>query len=187
MIGSGQGNLTLTAGRNATLHGSEVIAGKDLDMEAKNVAVTAAKNSYTELSKTESKQSGLTLALSGTVGSAIDTAVKTANEAKATKGDSRLQALKGTQAVLSGAQGYQAYQLSEANAAKADAINQAGGDAKKPTDTIGIQLSYGRQSAKSETHTEQTQSQGSQLNAGRESVLPRKATTLRQTAVIFRL
>ncbi|MBD2812581.1 hemagglutinin repeat-containing protein, partial [Xenorhabdus sp. Vera] len=60
------------------------------------------------------------------------------------------------------------WQLSQAESAKADAINQAGGNAEKPTDTIGIQLSYGSQSAKSETRTEQTQSQGSQLNAGRD-------------------
>ncbi|MBD2812590.1 hemagglutinin repeat-containing protein, partial [Xenorhabdus sp. Vera] len=61
-----------------------------------------------------------------------------------------------------------AWQLSQAESAKADAINQAGGNAEKPTDTLGIQLSYGSQSAKSETRTEQTQSQGSQLNAGRD-------------------
>ncbi|OTA14430.1 hemolysin/hemagglutinin-like protein HecA [Xenorhabdus vietnamensis] len=166
-VGSSDGHVTLHAGEQASLHGSEIIAGKDIDIEAKEVAVTAAKNSHTELSKTEQKQSGLTLALSGAVGSAVNTAVQTANEAKDTK-DSRLQALKGTQATLSGVQGYQAWQLSQADAAKADAINQAGGDAQKPTDTIGLQLSYGSQSAKSETRTEQTQSQGSSLNAGQD-------------------
>ncbi|CDH26959.1 putative filamentous hemagglutinin [Xenorhabdus bovienii str. Jollieti] len=167
-VGSSGGNVTLTAKNQAILHGSDVMAGKDIDIEAKDVAITAAKNSHTYLSKTEQKQSGFTLGLSGAVGSAIDTAVKTANEAKETTGDSRLQALKGTQAVLSGAQGYQAYQLSEANSAKADAINQAGGDAKKPNDTIGIQLSYGSQSAKSETRHDASESQGSSLNAGRD-------------------
>ncbi|WP_053014222.1 MULTISPECIES: hemagglutinin repeat-containing protein [Xenorhabdus] len=166
-VGSSDGQVTLRAGEQATVQGSDIIASKDIDIEAKDVVMTAAKNSHTELSKTEQKQSGLTLALSGAVGSAVDTAVKTANEANDTK-DSRLQALKGTQATLSGAQGYQAWQLSQADAAKADAINQAGGDAQKPTDTIGIQLSYGSQSAKSATRTEQTQSQGSSLSAGRD-------------------
>ncbi|MBE8598164.1 hemagglutinin repeat-containing protein, partial [Xenorhabdus sp. BG5] len=166
-VGSSDGQVTLRAGEQATVHGSDIIAGKDIDIEAKDVVMTAAKNSHTELSQTEQKQSGLTLALSGAVGSAVDTAVKTANEAKDTK-DSRLQALKGTQATLSGVQGYQAWQLSEAESAKADAINQAGGEAKKPTDTIGIQLAYGSQSAKSETRTEQMQSQGSSLSAGQD-------------------
>ncbi|MBD2814924.1 hemagglutinin repeat-containing protein, partial [Xenorhabdus sp. Flor] len=166
-VGSSDGHVTLHAGEQATLHGSDIIAGKNIDIEAKEVAITAAKNSHTELSKTEQKQSGLTLALSGTVGSAVNTAVQTANEAKDTP-DSRLQALKGTQATLSGVQGYQAWQLSQAESAKADAINQAGGEAQKPTDTIGIQLSYGSQSAKSETRTAQTQSQGSSLSAGQD-------------------
>jgi filamentous hemagglutinin len=166
-VGSSDGSVTLHAGENVTLHGGELVASKNIDIEGKDVAITAAKNSHTELSKTEQKQSGLTLALSGAVGSAVNTAVQTANEAKDTK-DSRLQALKGTQAVLSGAQGYQAWQRSEAHAVKAGAINQAGGDAQKPTDTIGIQLAYGSQSAKSETHTEQTQSQGSSLSAGQD-------------------
>ncbi|WP_197056414.1 hemagglutinin repeat-containing protein [Xenorhabdus sp. NBAII XenSa04] len=166
-VGSSDGHVTLHAGEQAIVHGSDIIAGKDMDIKAKDVAVTAAKNSHTELSQTEQKQSGLTLALSGAVGSAVNTAVQTANEAKDTQ-DSRLQALKGTQATLSGVQGYQAWQRSEAESAKAEAINPAGGEAKKPTDTIGIQLSYGSQSAKSQTRTEQTQSQGSSLSAGQD-------------------
>ncbi|QTL40329.1 hemagglutinin repeat-containing protein [Xenorhabdus budapestensis] len=166
-VGSSDGHVTLHAGEQATVQGSDIIAGKDIDIAAKDVAVTAAKNSHTELSQAEQKQSGLTLALSGAVGSAVNTTVQTANEAKDTK-DSRLQVLKGTQATLSGVQGYQAWQLSQADAAKAEAINQAGGEAQKPTDTIGIQLSYGSQSAKSQTRTEQTQSQGSSLSAGQD-------------------
>ncbi|MEQ1966499.1 hemagglutinin repeat-containing protein [Xenorhabdus nematophila] len=168
IVGSSDASVTLRAGEQATVQGSEIIAGKDIDIEAKDVTITAAENRYTDLSKTEQKQSGLTLALSGAVGSAVDTAVKTAHDAKDTQGDSRLQALKGTQSVLSGVQGYQAWQLSQAESAKAEAINQAGGSAEKPTDTIGIQLSYGSQSAKSTTRTAQTQSQGSSLNAGRD-------------------
>ncbi|MDE9566053.1 hemagglutinin repeat-containing protein [Xenorhabdus bovienii] len=166
-VGSSEGNVTLTAKNQATLHGSDVMAGKNINIEAKDVAITAAKNSHTDLSKTEQKQSGFTLALSGAVGSAIDTAVKTANEAKETK-DNRMQALKGTQAVLSGAQSYQAWELSQAQPAKADAINQAGGKGEKPNDAVGIQLSYGKQSSKSETRHVQTEAQGSTLNAGRD-------------------
>ncbi|MBD2826942.1 hemagglutinin repeat-containing protein, partial [Xenorhabdus szentirmaii] len=166
-VGSSDGSVSLSANHQASVHGSDVVAGKDLDIQGKDVLISAAKNTHTELSKTEQKQSGLTLALSGAVGSALNTAVQTANDAKDTQ-DSRLKALKGTQAALSGVQGYQAYQLSEANAAKADAINQAGGEAKKPDDTIGIQLSYGSQSSKSDTRVDTTDSQGSHLNAGRD-------------------
>ncbi|WP_099139547.1 hemagglutinin repeat-containing protein, partial [Xenorhabdus mauleonii] len=166
-VGSSNGHVSLSANNQASVHGSDVVAGKDLDIQGKDVVLSAAKNTHTELSKTEQKQSGLTLALSGAVGSALNTAVQTANDAKDTQ-DSRLKALKNTQVALSGVQGYQAYQLSEANSAKADAINQAGGKAKKPDDTIGIQLSYGSQASKSETRVDTIDSQGSNLNAGRD-------------------
>ncbi|MDE1483440.1 hemagglutinin repeat-containing protein [Xenorhabdus bovienii] len=165
-VGSSAGNVTLTAQNQATLHGSEVVAGKNIAIQGKDVAITSAKNSHTELNKTEQKQSGLTLALSGTVGSAINTAIQAANEAKESK-DSRMQSLKGTQAALSGVQSYQAWEMSQAKSASADAINQTGGKAAKPNDVVGIQLSYGKQSSESETRREQTDAQGSTLSAGR--------------------
>ncbi|MDE9518303.1 hemagglutinin repeat-containing protein [Xenorhabdus bovienii] len=165
-VGSSVGNVTLTAQNQDTLHGSEVVAGKDIAIQGKDVAITSAKNSHTELNKTEQKQSGLTLALSGTVGSAINTAIQAANEAKESK-DSRMQSLKGTQAALSGIQSYQAWEMSQAKSASADAINQTGGKAAKPNDVVGIQLSYGKQSSESETRREQTDAQGSTLSAGR--------------------
>ncbi|MBD1226990.1 hemagglutinin repeat-containing protein, partial [Xenorhabdus griffiniae] len=166
-VGSSQGNVTITAGNRVQVGGTDLVAGQDISLTGDSVQIDPGQDKRRRAETFESKQSGLTLALSGTVGSALNTAVSTAQQAK-TAGDGRLKALQGTQSVLSGAQGYQAWQRSEAESAKADAINQAGGNAEKPTDTIGIQLSYGRQSAKSETRTEQTQSQGSSLSAGRD-------------------
>ncbi|MDC9589540.1 hemagglutinin repeat-containing protein [Xenorhabdus sp. XENO-10] len=166
-VGSSQGNVNITAGNRVQVGGADLVAGQDISITGDSVQIDPGQDKRRREETFESKQSGLTLALSGTVGSALNTAVSTAQQAR-TEGDGRLKALKGTQSVLSGAQGYQAWQLSQAGSAKADAINQAGGNAEKPTDTTGIQLSYGSQSAKSETRTEQTQSQDSQLNAGRD-------------------
>ncbi|WP_319927238.1 hemagglutinin repeat-containing protein [Xenorhabdus littoralis] len=166
-VGSSQGNVNITAGNRVQVGGADLVAGQDITITGDSVQIDPGQDQRRREETFEQKQSGLTLALSGAVGSALNTAVSTAQQAR-TEGDGRLKALKGTQSVLSGVQGYQAWQLSQAESAKADAINQAGGDAQKPTDTIGIQLSYGSQSAKSETRTEQTQSQGSQLNAGRD-------------------
>ncbi|WP_443256037.1 hemagglutinin repeat-containing protein [Xenorhabdus sp. IM139775] len=166
-VGSSQGNVNITAGNRVQVGGVDLVAGQDITITGDSVQIDPGQDQHRREETFEQKQSGLTLALSGAVGSALNTAVSTAQQAR-TEGDGRLKALKGTQSVLSGAQGYQAWQLSQAGSAKADAINQAGGNAEKPTDTIGIQLSYGSQSAKSETRTEQTQSQGSQLNAGRD-------------------
>lgn len=166
-LGSTDGSVSLTAGENLTVHGSDVVAKKDISLTGQSVAVIAAENTRTELTKTEQKQSGLTLSLSGTVGSAMNTAVQAAQDAKDTD-DDRLKALKGTQAVLSGYQGKQAWDMSNAAADKADAINKAGGSAEKPNDLIGIQLSYGSQSSTSETRTDRTDAQGGQLGAGRD-------------------
>ncbi|WP_235201177.1 hemagglutinin repeat-containing protein, partial [Photorhabdus aegyptia] len=185
------GDLSLAAGQDITLQGSQAKAGGTTRLQAggdvKLLAETTTNRTqleansitgdsvqidpgYDKRTRTEtfeSKQSGLTVALSGTVGSALNTAVSTAQQARK-ESDGRLKALQSTKAALSGAQGYQAWQLSQAESAKADAINQAGGKADKPNDTIGIQLSYGSQSSKSETRTEQAQSQGSSLSAGQD-------------------
>ncbi|EOP4156290.1 hemagglutinin repeat-containing protein, partial [Escherichia coli] len=102
----------------------------------------------------EQKTSGLTLALSGTVGSALNTTVETVQAAKSA-GNSRLEALQGVKAALSGAQAVQAGRLADAQGADAGNNN-----------TVGISLSYGSQSSKSEQQSEQTVAKGSTLTAG---------------------
>ncbi|EFC1647098.1 filamentous hemagglutinin, partial [Escherichia coli] len=102
----------------------------------------------------EQKTSGLTLALSGTAGSALNTTVETVQAAKSA-GNSRLEALQGVKAALSGAQAVQAGRLADAQGADAGNNN-----------TVGISLSYGSQSSKSEQQSEQTVAKGSTLTAG---------------------
>ena len=171
-VGSSDGSVTLSAGNQLTVHGSDVIAGKDLSLSGSDVTVSAAENSHTALTKTEQKQSGLTLALSGTVGAALNTAVQTARTADESD-DGRLKALQGTKAALTAAQAAQAYQMDGAQTDAANARNTASG--LKPgqegyeegsTSSVGISLSYGGQSSKSETRTESREAQGSTLGAG---------------------
>ncbi|EPV3221280.1 hemagglutinin repeat-containing protein, partial [Escherichia coli] len=102
----------------------------------------------------EQKTSGLTLALSGTAGSALNTAVETVQAAKSA-GNSRLEALQGVKAALSGAQAVQAGRLAEAQ-----------GNQKENNNAVGISLSYGSQSSKSEQRAEQTVAKSSALTAG---------------------
>ncbi|WP_380181722.1 hemagglutinin repeat-containing protein, partial [Kalamiella sp. sgz302252] len=171
-IGSSDGNVTLSANNQLNVHGSDVIAGKDLTLSGSDVAITAAENSHTSLTKTEQKQSGLTLALSGTVGSALNTATQVAHTAAET-GDGRMKALQATKAALSVQQAEQAYEMDGAQTAAANAHNEAlglkpgdEGYQKGSTDTVGVNLSYGSQSSKSETRSESRQAQGSSLGAG---------------------
>jgi filamentous hemagglutinin len=150
-VGSTQGNVTLNAGNSLTVQGSDVLAGKDINLTGKEVNILAAENQSTQKHVVEQKQSGLTLALSGTVGSAVSSAVSSANDASK-ESNGRLAALQGMKSALSGVQAAQANELRNT------------GDEK--TSLVGLNLSYGSQSSKSEQTTNQSQSQGSNLTAG---------------------
>ncbi|HGF1716664.1 TPA: hemagglutinin repeat-containing protein, partial [Escherichia coli] len=123
-------------------------------LSGKEVSITAATDQHVQTHTVEQKTSGLTLALSGTAGSALNTTVETVQAAKSA-GNSRLEALQGVKAALSGAQAVQAGRLADAQGADAGNNN-----------TVGISLSYGSQSSKSEQQSEQTVAKGSTLTAG---------------------
>lgn len=150
-LGSTEGNVSLTAGENLSVHGSDVVAEKDIRLSGQSVAVIAAENTHTELTKTEQKQSGFTLALSGAAGGALNTAVQTADDAKETE-NGRVKALQNIKAGLSGAQALEAGRLADVQ-----------GD---PGSAFGVNLSYGSSSSSSETATRQTTAQGSSVSAG---------------------
>ncbi|NHB90477.1 hemagglutinin repeat-containing protein, partial [Photorhabdus tasmaniensis] len=154
-VGSSQGNVTLTAGEQLRVHGSDGVAGKNMTLSGQRVSITSAENNHTVLTKTEQKQSGLTVALSGTAGGAVNSAVQTAREAQQTE-DPRLNALQHTKAALSGVQAVQAGRLTEAQ----------GSDDTGNNNLAGVNLSYGRQSSRSEQQQHQTTQQGSHLTAG---------------------
>ncbi|EBP8539766.1 filamentous hemagglutinin N-terminal domain-containing protein, partial [Salmonella enterica] len=158
-VGSQRGNLTLSAAHNATVHGSDLIAGRDISLNGQNVNITAAENSQTSLQKFESHQSGLTVALSGAVGAAMNTMVQNVQQTRQTQ-DSRLQALGGVNAALSGIQAAQALDLNNAQ----QAAQLAGGD-QAPA-AFGVTVSVGSQSSKSEQETESHTVSGSSLSAG---------------------
>ncbi|EOU5544139.1 hemagglutinin repeat-containing protein, partial [Escherichia coli] len=153
-VGSVHGDVSLQAGNRLTVNGSDLIAGRDMALSGKEVSITAATDQHVQAHTVEQKTSGLTLALSGTAGSALNTTVETVQAAKSA-GNSRLEALQGVKAALSGAQAVQAGRLAEAQ-----------GNQKENNNTVGISLSYGSQSSKSEQQSEQTVAKGSTLTAG---------------------
>ncbi|MGV8927788.1 MAG: hemagglutinin repeat-containing protein, partial [Ewingella sp.] len=152
-VGSTQGNVTLNAGNALTVKGSDVLAGKNIDLTGKEVNILAADNQSSQTHTVEQKTSGLTLALSGTVGSAASSAVSSANDAS-NESNGRLAALQGMKSALSGVQAAQANTLANENAADQNAI--------------GVSLSYGSQSSKSTQTSKNSQSQGSTLTAGND-------------------
>ncbi|HAU9326131.1 contact-dependent inhibition effector tRNA nuclease [Escherichia coli] len=150
-IGSTAGNVSITAGKQAHISGSDVIASRDISITGDSVVVDPGHDRRTVDEKFEQKKSGLTVALSGAVGSAINNAATMAREAKETS-DSRLAALKGTQAVLSGVQAGVNHGLQQQSA--------------DPNNGIGVSISLNHQQSKSETKYQHDIVSGSTLSAG---------------------
>lgn len=170
-VGSQQGNVNITAGNQLHVGGADLVAAKDLNLTGDSVKIDPGYDQRTRTETFESKQSGLSVALSGTVGSALNTAVSSVQQARK-ESDGRLGALQNTKAALSGVQAAQAYVRDQALTESADAKNAVAPPADKKdaaqgaTNTIGVSASYGSQSSKSETRTDSRQSQGSSLTAG---------------------
>lgn len=149
-IGSTAGNVSITAGKQAHISGSDVIANRDISITGDSVVVDPGHDRRTVDEKFEQKKSGLTVALSGTVGSAINNAVTSAQETKESS-DSRLKVLQATKTALSGVQ-----------AGQAAAMATATGD----PNATGVSLSLTTQKSKSQQHSESNTVSGSTLNAG---------------------
>lgn len=157
-VGSVQGDVDIQAGKQLSVVGSDVVAGNDITLKGQEVVISAAQNHNRSEQRQESKTSGLTLALSGSVGSAVNSAYENAQAARESEqgGDSRMAALQGVKAGLSG---YQAMQAAELG---------GGITADNASQFFGISLSLGTQKSSSKQLQEEQVSQGSSINAGRD-------------------
>ncbi|WP_460191720.1 hemagglutinin repeat-containing protein [Klebsiella variicola] len=153
--GSTGGSVVISAGKQAHIGGSDVVAGRDIRITGDSVVIDPGHDTRTVDEKFEQKSSGLTVALSGSAGGAVNNTVSAAQKAKEVS-DGRLSALQGTKAALSGIQAAQAVALDGAR----------GGSDKDNNNTIDISASLGSQSSSSRSHSEQVTTSGSTLNAG---------------------
>ncbi|UJR54626.1 hemagglutinin repeat-containing protein [Dickeya zeae] len=159
-LGSTGGSVSLHAGQDVNLSGTDVIAARDIQVVGNTVTIDPGYDSHLQSQKMEQKTAGLTVTLSGVVGSALNSAVQ-AVQAVREQSDSRLQALQGMKAALSGYQAYQGTQV--------DTNNQGS------SSFVGISVSLGAQRASSSQSSEQSQSFASTLNAGHDiSVVARQ-------------
>ena len=140
-------------------------------MTGDSVTIDPGYDQRTRKETFEQKQSGLSVALSGAVGGALNTAVSSAQQARK-EGDGRLNALQNTKAALSGVQAAQAWERDNALTASAEAKRRCRFTARRRRCGAG-RHQYGgyqrllRQSVvESETRTDSRQSQGSTLTAG---------------------
>ncbi|WJV37730.1 hemagglutinin repeat-containing protein [Raoultella terrigena] len=149
-VGSTGGNVVIAAGNQAHIGGADLIAGKDMSLSGSGVIIDPGHDKRTRDETFEQKKSGLTLALSGTVGSAINNAVTSAQDTKE-ESDGRLKALQATKTVLSGVQAGQAADMANLTA---------------DPNAMGVSLSLTTQKSKSQQHAESDAVAGSTLNAG---------------------
>ncbi|WP_263062899.1 hemagglutinin repeat-containing protein [Dickeya dadantii] len=162
-LGSTSGSVRLNAGQAVSMAATDVIAARDIQVTGNSVTIDPGYDTRKQSRQMEQKTAGLTVTLSGVVGSALNSAVQTV-QAVREQSDSRLQALQalqGMKAVLSGYQAYQGTQI--------DTNNQGA------SSFVGISVSLGAQRSSSSQTSEQSQSFASTLNAGHDiSVVARQ-------------
>ncbi|WP_289781086.1 hemagglutinin repeat-containing protein [Pectobacterium versatile] len=149
-LGSTTDSVTVKAGNDVTISGTDMVAGKDILLQGNNVTLDPGYDTRKQQQEFEQKTAGLTVALSGVVGSALNSAVQSIQAAKS-ESDGRLALLQGMKAGLSG---YQAYQGSQSE------LNNKG-----EASFVGVSISLGAQNSRSSQTSEQKQSFGSTLNA----------------------
>ncbi|MFJ5464069.1 hemagglutinin repeat-containing protein [Pectobacterium sp. CHL-2024] len=149
-LGSTTDSVTVKAGNDVTISGTDMVAGKDIFLQGNNVTIDPGYDTRKQQQEFQQKTAGLTVALSGVVGSALNSAVQSLQAAKS-ESDGRLALLQGMKAGLAG---YQAYQGSQSE------LNNKG-----EASFVGVSISLGAQNSRSSQTSEQKQSFGSTLNA----------------------
>ncbi|WP_197385981.1 hemagglutinin repeat-containing protein, partial [Ralstonia pseudosolanacearum] len=152
LIGSTNGNVTLKAGGDLHLTGSQAVAGGDLTAIGRNVTIDAVAGTTHHDETHITKSSGFTLGLSGGAAGLMQAASSQMQDAADAK-DARASVLNGM------AMGRSLY----------DAGNALGG--KKPMDEVAVTLSWGTSQSKSTSTEDATRNQGSTLMAGGKATL----------------
>ncbi|MDQ5946440.1 MAG: filamentous hemagglutinin, partial [Pseudomonadota bacterium] len=179
-VGSVEGNVTLLAGEKYRQVGSDVIAVKgDIDIAAKQVDIVEARETSKTVTKTQTQQSGLTMAITSPVITAIQTAQQMSEAAKDTS-DSRMKALAAASTGLAGYNAHSAIQAGQGTTIDGKAnqmpvTDDAGKvigsrDASAAEQVGGVNLSISIGGSKSSSKTTQTSdtAAASNLTAGRD-------------------
>ncbi len=91
-VGSIEGSVNLEAKDDANITGSEVIAGKDINITGKNVNIESSENVYNAHEEHEYKRSGLTISVGGAAVEAVQDVIAPIERANQVE-DNRLSAL----------------------------------------------------------------------------------------------
>ena len=153
-VGSIGGNVTLIAGNQYRQVGSDVVApGADISILAKKVDITEARETSQSATEQKFSQSGLTLAITSPVITALQTA-RQMGQAAGNTSSGRMKALAGASAALA---------VKGAADAVASNPGEAGG--------INLSLSIGASSSQSNTTSQSSSARGSSVAAGGNVVI----------------
>ncbi|WP_341319459.1 hemagglutinin repeat-containing protein [Paraburkholderia sp. IMGN_8] len=146
------GNLSIQAGNNLHVTGSDLIAAQNITGTGANVVIDAATDTASRSQTQTSHTSGLSIGLSGSVGDAINNAYSQGQAVShsANSGNDRAAALHAIAAA--------------GNAAMTVAGVTGGALMKNPS--IGVQVSIGSSSSRSDSGESQTTNRGSNVTAG---------------------
>ncbi|WP_373453253.1 hemagglutinin repeat-containing protein [Burkholderia sp. AU33647] len=152
-IGSLNGNLSITAGNDLHVTGSDLIAAKNISGAGANVMIDAVQDTAHRTQTQEISKSGMTLALKAPVIDAVSNAVGQSRAASQSQ-DGRATALRGMAA-----------------ASAAWDANMAAGDLVKTLETGGtpqfkLEVSVGSSRSKSAFSEDSVTNRGSSVNAG---------------------
>ncbi|WP_156441775.1 hemagglutinin repeat-containing protein [Burkholderia sp. MSMB1078WGS] len=152
-IGSLKGNLSITAGNDLHVTGSDLIAAKNLSGTGANVTIDAAQDKNYRGETQEVSKSGLTLALKAPVIDAVSNAVGQ-SRASSNSQDGRAAALHGMAAASA---------AWDANMAAGDAVRALGAG---ETPQFKVEVSVGSSHSKSAFSEGSVTNRGSNVNAG---------------------
>ncbi len=175
-VGSTQGDVTIAAGDTVRQSGSAVLAPQgNVTMAGRKVDIQDARNTETTITDTQFRQSGLTVALSNPVVSAVQTAEQMVDAASNTK-DGRMKALAAANTAMAAANAYGAVKAGQGTTinGKANQIstgkdaagNETSRDANAADPMGGIQVSISVGSSKSDSHTVATRSEAAASSVG---------------------
>ncbi|ROW32387.1 hemagglutinin repeat-containing protein, partial [Neisseria animalis] len=152
-VGSLYGDTLIQSDGDYRQTGSTVSApAGDVQIQAQNINIEAAQNTYATDYQRTIEQKGLTVAANVPVVQAVQSAVAAAKTIGKSKND-RVNAMAAANA---------AWDIRAAD----QALGQALADPKAAAQAISVSLTYGQQKSVNQNHTEGTTAQSSQINAG---------------------
>ncbi|CAB3751839.1 hemagglutinin repeat-containing protein [Paraburkholderia humisilvae] len=151
MVGSLNGNLSVSSGNDLHVTGSTLHAGHDVNLSGKTVTIDAARNTATFDEQQSFGQTGITAGLSNPVIAAAQTANQMRKDVQHTKGDVRLNALAAATTGLAVKNAF--------DAVAADPSHLGG---------IGVNVSLGTSHSHSNTSESVTTVVGSSVSGGRD-------------------